>query len=125
MGINVARHIKILVACEGQPKKLDSHQFAPSAPNAMRSSLTAVAASSKFSADMAHFACFVASMIESSSFLNEPCENCWGGRTACWVYGLWCDGETYCCRGGGCCKDCIVFCGGCCCGAVDGGNATF
>jgi hypothetical protein len=33
-------------------------QFAPKALSAMRSSLTAVAASSKFKAEMAHFACF-------------------------------------------------------------------
>jgi hypothetical protein len=39
-------------------KSLIHDQFAPRALNAVRNSFTAVAASSKFSADIAHFACF-------------------------------------------------------------------
>jgi hypothetical protein len=49
-----------------------SHQFAPRALKAIRNSLTAVAASSKFKAEIAHLACFCASAIECSSSLKGP-----------------------------------------------------
>jgi hypothetical protein len=55
------------------------HQFAPKALSAMRSSFTAVAASSKFRAEMAHLACFVASAIERSSSLKGPWEGAGAG----------------------------------------------
>lgn len=57
-------------------------QCAPNACNAIRSSLTAVAESSKLSAEMAHLACFVACLMDSSSSLNGPCDDTAGGGGA-------------------------------------------
>jgi hypothetical protein len=59
-------------------------QIAPKAFKAMRSSLTAVAESSKFSAEIAHLACFCASLIESSSLRKGPCaDDAGGGAVGC------------------------------------------
>jgi hypothetical protein len=60
-------------------------QLAPSAWSASLSSFTAVLTSSKFSAEMAHFACLVASIWDSSSVLNGPwCRDCGAASSICW-----------------------------------------
>ena len=68
-----------------------STQAAPKACSAALNSLTAVEESSKFNAEIAHFACFVAAMMESSSSLNGPCDDscCCGGGPGAWAYGFW------------------------------------
>jgi hypothetical protein len=61
--------------CIDRPTMENHVQCAPNACSAIRNSLTAVALSSKFSAEMAHLACFVACLIDSSSSLKGPCDD--------------------------------------------------
>ena len=73
---------RVIFGANTRVRKKIAVQWAPNACNAMRSSLTAVAGSSKFSAEMAHLACFVACLMDSSSSLNGPCDEAAGGGGA-------------------------------------------